>query len=195
MNVLIDSDNKFFIYAIEEMLRDIFLFNSINFIEAFKKDTNSVTDVDIYVQECTTGKEIHCNPMVKSKPSLLNIVFIDWDIKEQHSKKCTNKILFVNAKDHYEAIRKNIMGAWSKKLLSSNNNNICNSCEMLNITPKDYIIAKLLQAGFSISDIAIALSVNCKTVYSRRNNLKKKLSARSNVNLLWILNTFSTKMK
>lgn len=184
MKVLIKSKNSFFVFAIKSLLSEIYIFNSVCFFEKTAQHQNDINEFDMYIQDCDTEKRIDCAPSIKTN-FFLNIAFIDWNVKKINSKKCTNGILFINSRERSDVIKNIFVKAMNRKPSSFTCNN---TCKIFSLSQKEHLVANLYQEGFSISYIAASLSLTSKTIYSHRNNIKNKFNAKSNTDLLRLLN-------
>jgi DNA-binding CsgD family transcriptional regulator len=194
LNIAIDDANNFYRYGLECFLEDLFA-NENNKGVHFEALTKfNINKADVVVQSYVAGEEYACHSKLKyrNKPGLI-IGLYDQGRGDfiADLPTCIKNVIFIYRTDSVSDCREKIISAWDEIPLLSGVKDYkkCFHCKYLTLTPQQIVIARKMLQGQDLSQIAISLGINVKTVSAHKRLIMHKFNLHTDFELLRFFNS------
>jgi len=196
LNILIKETDLFFRAGLQYFLVDFFSRNfkhHLHFNYVFTAD--SVSMADIVVLSLCNGEMLTCFPEFKYRKKGIVIGLVDDAFRFQAMSSCFQDIIFISRNASLDQVSETLFIAWLKMQLPgySWNKNTCLNCQHRVLSPQQVRIMVSFYRGLSVMQIADALRISDKTVFTHKYILMQKFDLRSDYELIALLNRLVAK--
>lgn len=185
INILIHTHNSYLKIGLRHLIKDIFANMEGNYLCFHEQySPQAAASADFIFTEMVVGEYFLCHDILNNQSNQATTFIFHPQKKEIPAgilPNCINSAVFLYSKDIIPRITKKIFQHLGRIPLTTGNDEFllnklrrCINCQCKSITPVQLKIIHATNAGLDNLDIAKALEMNYKTVFSHKQNIMIK---------------------
>lgn len=190
LNILIQESDLFFQAGLQNFLENFFKQN-FNRVITFNLDLTheNVSQADIIVLSLCQGETLTCFPELLARKKGIVIGFVDDELRFSASPSCFQDIIFLSRRASLDRINGELFLAWFRTQLPGYKwtKRSCFDCQHKGLSRQQIRIMVNFYRGLSVVQIAHALEMSEKTVFTHKYMMMQKFNLRSDYELIVLL--------
>ncbi|HDC4833482.1 TPA: response regulator transcription factor [Enterobacter cloacae] len=190
LNILIQETDQFFHHGLQCFFVEFFLRNfkqQIHFEAELSRD--NISAADIIVLSFCMGEALVCFPELQARQKGIVIGLVEDEYHFSALPSCFNDIIFISRRASLDRISQVLFIAWYRAELAGNSwkQKSCAECQHKILSPQQKRIMANFYRGLSVVQIAHALKISDKTVFTQKYVMMQKFNLRTDFELIALI--------